>query len=109
MKNADLSALWLSPFVVAARLPIIWYETLNPDPSSRDETNRMVVEKFAAAQEGLLAAQFALSQVAAESLGAVMFGKAPQHPRSAARQVINAGLAPAARRVKANHKRLRRQ
>jgi hypothetical protein len=106
-KNTDLSGLWLAPFVVAARMPILWYEALNPDPASRDETNRMVVEKLAAAQEGLVAAQAAFGQAAAESAAAMMFGRLPRNtPRSTAQAMVQASLAPAARRVKANAKRL---
>lgn len=102
-----LAGLWLSPFVVAARLPILWYEAMNPDPSRRDETNRMVAEKVAAAQEGMLAAQLALGAAVTESAAAMMFGLQPKTTmRGMTQAMMRAGLAPAARRVKANHRRL---
>jgi heme A synthase len=105
--DLDLSGLWLSPFVVASRMPILFYESLNPDPSRRNETNRMVVEKLAAAQEGMLAAQVAFGRAVAENMAAFAFGQVPKAtPRKTAQAMMNAGLAPAARRVKANAKRL---
>jgi heme A synthase len=105
--DPDLSGLWLSPFVVASRMPILFYEALNPDPRRRNETNRMVVEKLAAAQEGMLAAQMALGRAVAENMAALAFGQTPRATaRKTAHAMMKAGLAPAARRVKANAKRL---
>lgn len=105
--RSDLSGLWLSPFVIASRMPILFYEALNPDPSRRNETNRMVAEKMAAAQEGMLAAQIALGHAVAENMAAFAFGQTPKAtPRKTAHAMMNAGLGPAARRVKANAKRL---
>jgi heme A synthase len=106
-KNSDLSGLWLSPMVVAARMPILMYESLNPDPSRRDETNRMVAEKVAAAQEGMLAAQVALGKAIAHNAAAMFFGRIPHSsPGKTAEAMVQAGLAPMARRVRANAKRL---
>jgi hypothetical protein len=105
--EAKLAGLMLSPLVVAARLPIVWLEAFNPDPRRRSETNRMVTEKVAAMQEGMVASQMALGTAMAEAAAAMMFGLQPKGtPHSVAESMINAGLAPAARRVKANHKRL---
>jgi hypothetical protein len=105
--DRDLSGLWLAPFVMASRMPILFYEAMNPDPSRRSETNRMVAEKMAAAQEGMLAAQIALGHAMAENMAAIAFGQTPKAtPRKTAQAMVNASLAPAARRVKANAKRL---
>ncbi len=106
--DPDLSGLWLSPFVVMSRMPILFYESLNPDPRGRNETNRMVVEKLAAAQEGLLAAQVAFGRAVAENMAALAFGQPLRATaRKTAQAMVRAGLAPAARRgVKANAKRL---
>jgi hypothetical protein len=110
IKHPDLSGLMLSPFVMASRMPILWYEALNPDPSRRNETNRMVAEKVSAAQEGMLAAQVAFGKAVAESSAAIFFGRIPQaNPRNTAEAMVHAGLAPAARLVKANAKRLSRR
>lgn len=106
-RSTDLSGLWLAPLVVASRLPILWLESFNPDPSRREETNRMVVEKFVATQEGLVAAQTAFVTAVAENMAALAFGLQPQStPRRTASAMVQAGLAPAARRVRANAKRL---
>jgi len=105
--DAKLSGLWLSPFVVAARLPILWVEAMNPDPRRRGETNRMVAEKVAAVHEGIVGAQVAFGAAMAESAAALMFGQAPKAtPETLAHSMISAGLAPAAKRVRANHRRL---
>jgi hypothetical protein len=107
--QSKLAGLWLSPLVVSARLPILWLEALNPDPRRRDETNRMVVEKIAAVQEGIVASQLALGAAMAEASAALMFGMTPKGtPKALVDSMIHAGLAPAARRVRANHRRLGR-
>jgi hypothetical protein len=109
-KNPDLSGLLLSPMVMAARMPILMYESLNPDPRRRNETNRMVAEKVAAAQEGMLAAQVAFGRAVAENTISVLFGRMPRStPHNTAEAIVQAGLAPAARVVKANAKRLTRR
>jgi hypothetical protein len=109
-KTPDLSGLLLSPLVVASRMPILWYESFNPDPSRRTETNRMVMEKLSAAQEGLLGAQVAFGHAMAENMAAMMFGRVPNAtPRNTANAMMHASLAPAARQVKANAKRLQKR
>ena len=106
-KNPDLSGLWLSPMVMAARMPILMYESLNPDPSRRNETNRMVTEKISAAQEGMLAAQVAFGRAAAENTISMLFGRMPRSSaHDTAEAMVQAGLAPAARVVRANARRL---
>jgi hypothetical protein len=106
-KHTDLSGLWLTPFVMASRMPILWFEALNPDPSRREETNRMVSEKIVAAQEGMVAAQLALGMAVGENMAAMAFGLKPRNtPRGAASAMVRASLAPAARRVRANARRL---
>ena len=107
--NPDLSSLWLSPFVVASRLPTLFTEALNPDPTKRVETNRMVAEKVAAFQDGVLGAQLAFGAAFIENATALAFGKLPAATaKDMASSMVRAGLAPAARMVKANAKRLRK-
>ncbi|MGL5136538.1 MAG: hypothetical protein ACRC7G_02105 [Beijerinckiaceae bacterium] len=106
-KHTDLSSLWLTPFVMASRMPIIWFEAMNPDPSRRDETNRMISEKVIATQEGMVAVQVALGSAVAENMAAMAFGLQPRATASnTASAMMRAGLAPAAKRVKANARRL---
>jgi hypothetical protein len=105
--RSDLSGLWLSPYVMASRMPILLAEALHPNPGSRNETNRMMAEKLAAVHEGTLAAQTALGQAVLETWAALAFGQVPKAtPRKTANAMMQASLAPAARRVKANAKRL---
>ena len=105
--DEKLAGLWLAPLVVSARLPILWFEALEPDPSRRAETNRMLVEKVVAVQEGVVAAQLALGKACADATVAMMFGMTPKgSPRGILQAMVHASLAPAARRVRANHKRL---
>ena len=106
--NPDLSGLWLSPFVIAARLPTLWTEALNPDVRKRSETNRMVAEKVSAFQDGILGAQLAFGSAFMDTAKALAFGKLPP-ANDMASSMVNAGLAPAARMVKANAKRLRKR
>jgi hypothetical protein len=106
-RKDDLSGLLFAPAVVWARMPILWYESMNPDPSRRNETNRMVVEKIAAAQEGIVAAQMMIASATLEAGLAVLSGASPHRAtEKAANKVMRAGLAPAARRVRANARRL---
>lgn len=106
-RKDDLSGLMFAPAVVWARMPILWYEAMNPDPSRRIETNRMVAEKIAATHEGMVATQMAMATAAFDMGMSMLGGASPQTATErAARKVMRAGLAPAARRVKANARRL---
>jgi hypothetical protein len=97
----------VAPFVMASRMPIIWFEAMNPDPRTRDETNRMISEKVVAVQEGVIAAQVALGSAMAENMAAMAFGLKPKTTaRSTASAMMRAGLGPAAKRVRANARRL---
>jgi hypothetical protein len=108
-KFSDLGGLWLTPLVIATRMPILWYEALNPDTSRRNETNRMVSEKLAAAQEGWVAAQAAFGQAVIDNMTSMLLGQMPtETPRTTAAAMVRAGLKPAAKRVRANAKRLMR-
>ena len=60
-----------------------------------------------AAQEGVLAAQVAFGKAMMENMAAITFGQPLKStPRKTADAMVRASLAPAARRVKANAKRL---
>ena len=103
----NLSSLWLSPLVIAARMPVLLVEAMQPNPSKRVETNRMVEEKLSAAQEGIIAAQVAFGQAFMENWAALAFGQTPKSTmRKTANAMMQASLAPAARKVKANVRRL---
>jgi hypothetical protein len=99
--------LMLAPMVVAARLPILWQEAMTLHPKDRHETRRMFSEKLVATQEGIVAAQVAFGHAMFESWTALAFGQMPKAtPRRTAQAMMQASLAPAARKVQANMKRL---
>ena len=83
--------------IIARRMPLLWWGMVSPTASSRAEMTRMVIEKQMAFAESLVAVQ-------AEAFRMML---SPWTPASAER-VIQAALAPAARRLKANQRRLRR-
>lgn len=83
--------------IIARRLPVIWGGLLNPTASAHAEMTRMVVEKQMAFAEACMAVQVELFRMML----------APWTPASTDR-LAQAALAPAARRVKANLRRLRR-
>lgn len=82
---------------LAHRLPILWWGMVSPTPKSNAEITRMVVEKQLAFVEGIMAMQIELVRQA----------MTPWWQWSGS-DAHHAAVAPAARRVKANAKRLRR-
>jgi hypothetical protein len=90
--------MWFSSAeIIARRMPVLWWGMINPTAASRAETAKMVVEKQMAFAETCVAMQ-------GEMVRMIL---APWTPASADRMMA-AALTPAARRVKANVKRLRR-
>ena len=83
--------------IIARRLPVIWWGMVNPTAASQAEITKMVVEKQMAFAEACVAVQ-------AEVFRMLL---APWTPASPDR-LMQAALAPSARRVKANVRRLRR-
>jgi len=81
---------------IARRLPVLWWGLMWPSPAAHAEVRHMVIEKQLAAAEGLVAVQ-------AQWLKLML---TPWwHWPSAG--LAEAAAAPAARRVKANARRLR--
>jgi hypothetical protein len=97
--------LLLAPLVVAQRAPLLWLEMCGLGQGSR-ETERMVEEKFAAATEGAMAMQVELQSLWWQSTLAMWQGIRPPSLMQAGTRLTQAGLRPAARRVKSNAKRL---
>ena len=81
--------------VIARRLPGLWWGMFQPTAASQSELVKMVVEKQMAFAEGCFALQIELFKMMIASTEA-------SHDR-----LMQAALAPSARRVKANLKRLR--
>ena len=97
MRHSHIEMGFSAAEIIARRLPVIWWGMVNPTASSQAEITRMVVEKQMAFAESFVAVQ-------AELLRVML---APWTPASTDR-LMQAALAPAARRVKANRRRLRR-
>jgi hypothetical protein len=83
--------------VIARRLPVMWWGMINPTAAAQAEMMKMVVEKQMAFAEACFAVQVEMFRML------MMPWRRP-----APRRIAEAALAPAARRVKANARRLRR-
>jgi hypothetical protein len=97
MKHSPVEISLSAAEIIARRMPVLWWGMVNPAAADRAEMTRMVVEKQMAFAEACFAMQL-------ETFRMMM---APWTPASADR-MMQAALAPAARRVKANARRLRR-
>ena len=97
MKHSAVEMGFPAAEIIARRMPLIWWGMVNPTASSQSEMTKMVVEKQMAMIEAGFAMQIEMFRIM----------MAPFTPVSADR-LMQAALAPAARRVKANVRRLRR-
>lgn len=97
MKHSAVEMGFSAAEIIARRMPLIWWGMVNPTASSQSEMTKMVVEKQMAMIEACFAIQVEMFRIMI----------APFTPVSADR-MMQAALAPAARRVKANVRRLRR-
>lgn len=84
--------------IIARRLPIMWWGMMKPTASSQAEMTKMVVEKQMAFAEAGFAVQVELFKMMLSPWGQA----------NAADRLMQAALGPAAKRVKANARRLRR-
>ena len=97
MRHSHVEMGFSAAEIIARRVPVIWWGMVSPTASSQAEMTKMVVEKQMAFVETCFAMQ-------AELFGMML---APWTPASTDR-LMKAALAPAAKRVKANVRRLRR-
>jgi hypothetical protein len=100
-----------APFVIAQRLPLLWWEAMGGNSKGPRESRIMVTEKVEAAQRGLFAAQREAMTLGFEMQLAALRGDPVRAARIMAdgqRRIAEAALRPAARRVGANTKRLGR-
>lgn len=88
---------------IARRLPIMWWGMMSPTASSNAEMSKMVIEKQMAVAEGMVAMQAEMFKIAMRPWW--LWSMASHH--SDADGMMQAAMAPAARRVKANVRRLR--
>ena len=96
--------------VIARRMPLLWWAMASPSAARQDEVVRMVAEKNAALVEGLIAAQFQAGREALEFWTRAMTGRNGHDAMAqSASRILSAAAGPAARRVKANARRLRKR
>jgi hypothetical protein len=95
--------------VIAQRMPLMWWACFAPSAKRQAELTRMVAEKNAALVEGVVAANMRAGFEVWEFWAKATMGTLPRDaaPRALS-HIADAATAPAARRVKANRKRLRR-
>ncbi len=105
-----MSALFLAPFVIADRLPQLWFEALHPNPMVSDESQLIVTEKVAAFGEGIVAAQIKALSMPLDISLAMMKGASPMTAvMRAQRGVAEAAMRPVEKRVRHNAARLVRK
>ncbi len=97
MKHSAFDMSVSAAEIIARRIPIMWWGMVSPTASSQAEMTKMVVEKQMAFAETCLAMQQEM----------FLMMTLPWSP-AAPERMMQAVLAPAARRVKANVRRLRR-
>ncbi|MBL8576073.1 MAG: hypothetical protein JNK47_02510 [Mesorhizobium sp.] len=98
--------LALAPMVAAMRLPLLAAEAGTVGKIA-SETGLAVREKIEAAAEGIVAAQWSLFSSALSFWPEILSGKTPSViSGAAAERSLQAALAPASRRVRANYRRL---
>lgn len=103
-------SLSLAPMVVGMRLPILVMEAMSPFPGHRKpEGERMIMEKSAAVIETFGAVQAEMMQAWTGMWFAMLAGEKPDAVKfsRALEDITEASMAPSARRVKANYRRLR--
>lgn len=106
--SATAASLMLAPAVVAARLPRLIKEAGDSQRTPREAT-RAVTEKMVATAEGVAAANLAMAGAMFSFWPDLLAGKVPALVSGAAlRDVADAALKPAGKRVRANLRRLTR-
>lgn len=100
----------MAPLVIAQRLPVLWLEAFGlAKAGAPRESERMVSEKIAATVEGSLAAGVEFNRLWWETSVAMMTGRHPPSAVSGGKRLAHAALAPAARTVRSNVRRLSRR
>lgn len=105
MKHTPFDVGLAAAETIARRMPVLWWGMVAPTRKSNSAIVEMVAEKQLAAAQGLIAAQSEMMKLVLTPWWT--WGKVS--PDRAANRVIAAATGPAARKVKANAKRLRRR
>ena len=96
MKHSPFEMGLSSAEIIARRMPVIWQSMVNPTAATQSEMIKMVVEKQMAFAEACVAMQMETLKLMWTPWGA-----------RTAENFMQAAIAPSARRVKANVRRLR--
>ena len=89
---------------LAHRLPVFWQGIMTPSPKGNAAITEMIVEKQVAFAEGMMAMR---AELLKQSFRPWWMWTA-QQSQNAAHDLAHAAAAPAAKKVKANARRLRR-
>ncbi|MEM1376424.1 MAG: hypothetical protein AAGG69_03450 [Pseudomonadota bacterium] len=105
--------MMLAPFVISLRMPMVMWEMATPYFSryrAKGEGSTAVVEKSAAVFESYGAMQAEIMQSWARMWFGAMSGDVPDAKTisHAFQDIVDAGIEPAAKRVRANYRRLRK-
>lgn len=105
-----MTALYLAPFVIAQRLPQLWFEALHPNPLVCDESRLAVTEKVEAFAASLMAGQRALMVAPMAMAADLLAGRSPlDAAMGAQKRIARAASRPIERRLRHNLKRLSRR
>ena len=105
-----MSALFLTPLVIAQRLPQLWYEALHPNPMVHDESRLAVTEKVEAFSESILAGQIAtLNAPMTMALGMMRGQSVFAAAMGAQKTITQATTRPIEKRLRQNLRRLKRR
>lgn len=105
-----MNAFYLTPFVIAQRLPQLWFEALHPNPMISDESRLAVTEKVEAFSEGFMASQMAAMNAPFAMALDMMRGRTAFSAAYTAQQKITkAATRPIEKKLKHNMRRLSRR
>lgn len=105
-----MSALFLTPFVIAQRLPQLWFEALHPNPMVNDESRLAVTEKVEAFSQGMMASHAAAMNAPFAMALDMMRGRSPiSAALSAQDKITKAATKPIEKTLRHNMRRLSRR
>lgn len=105
-----MSALFLTPLVIAQRLPQLWFEALHPNPMVNDESRLAVTEKVEAFSESVMAGQAAAMMATFGMAMEMMRGVSPISAAIGAHnKITQAATRPIEKRLRQNMRRLTRR
>ncbi|MFD1697055.1 hypothetical protein [Roseibium aestuarii] len=106
----DMASLWFqAPLVIGMRCGAMATAALTGKAQDGAEMNRMVMEKASASVEGATAFNLALARQGLAAFHDIAFGRQPTAQARAGEALAAAAMAPFAKRVRANARRLSRR